>query len=85
MFTPGIGGPNVALFGPELAMSHYLATNYPDEIWYIVKYAAAGSLLNGDWYDGTVTRTVTIDGNEAFLADAMHSFVQESINSIKLV
>ena len=82
VFTPGIGGPNAALFGPELALAHYLATNYPDEVWYIIKYAAAGSLLNGDWYDGTVDRTVTIDGKTGFLADAMHSYIQSSLNVI---
>jgi hypothetical protein len=39
-------------FGPEVGLAEYLATNYPDETFYIVKYAIGGSCLDTEWFVG---------------------------------
>ena len=42
---------NAAAFGPELGIAEYLATNFPDEKFYIIKYAMGGSVLETQWYN----------------------------------
>ena len=36
-------------FGPELALAAYLAENYPDEQFYIIKYAIGGTAMDMHW------------------------------------
>ena len=36
-------------FGPELGLAEYLSETYPDETFYIIKYAIGGSSLCGLW------------------------------------
>ena len=36
-------------FGPELALAAYLAENYPDETFYIIKYAVGSSAMDLHW------------------------------------
>ncbi len=36
-------------FGPELGLAEYLSETYPDETFYIIKYAIGGSALFGHW------------------------------------
>ena len=36
-------------FGPELALAEYLAENYPDEQFYIIKYAIGGTAMDIQW------------------------------------
>jgi hypothetical protein len=38
------------IFGPELGLAKHLAENYPNETFYIIKYAIGGSVLDTDWY-----------------------------------
>ena len=42
---------NAAAFGPELGIAEYLATNFPEEQFYIIKYAMGGSVLETQWYN----------------------------------
>ena len=42
---------NTAAFGPELGIAEYLATNFPEEQFYIIKYAMGGSVLETQWYN----------------------------------
>lgn len=42
---------NSAAFGPELGLAEYLATNFPEEQFYIIKYAMGGSILETQWYN----------------------------------
>ena len=42
---------NIASFGPELGLAEYLATNFPEEQFYIIKYAMGGSILETQWYN----------------------------------
>ena len=37
------------LFGPELALAAYLSENYPDEQFYIIKYAIGGTAMDTQW------------------------------------
>ena len=43
----GMGGQGTTHFGPEFGIAQYLADNRPNEKWFIVKYSAAGTYLNG--------------------------------------
>ena len=36
-------------FGPELGLASYLSETYPDETFYIIKYAIGGTGLNAHW------------------------------------
>lgn len=36
-------------FGPELGLAAYLAENYPDETFYIIKYAVGSSSMDNHW------------------------------------
>ena len=44
-------GTDVQYFGPELGLAEYLANNFPDEKFYIIKYAKGGSILETEWYN----------------------------------
>ena len=42
-------GVNPTMFGPELGLAAYLSETYPDETFYIIKYAAGGATLHGHY------------------------------------
>ena len=46
----GLGG-SPEQFGPELGLAEYLSENYPDEKFYIIKFAMSGSTLDTQWYN----------------------------------
>ena len=45
-------GVDTEHFGPELGLAEFLATNFPDEKFYIIKYALGGSVLETQWFNG---------------------------------
>ena len=45
-------GVNITMFGPELGLAAYLSETYPDETFYIIKYAGGGATLY-DHYNPT--------------------------------
>ncbi len=53
IMAPSVNSGNTNAFGPELGIAEYLATNFPDETFYIVKYAIGGSCLATEWYVGS--------------------------------
>lgn len=44
-------GTDAQYFGPELGIAEYLAKNFPEEKFYIIKYAKGGSILDTEWYN----------------------------------
>ena len=44
-------GASSDLFGPEIGLAEYLSENFPDEKFYIIKYAKGGSDLETQWYN----------------------------------
>ena len=44
-------GAETKYFGPELGIADFLAEHYPNEKFYIIKYAKGGSVLETDWMD----------------------------------
>ena len=44
-------GTSQGHFGPELGLAEYLSEQYPDETFYIIKYAKGGSILDSEWYN----------------------------------
>lgn len=91
-FRPGIGGQAELWFGPELGLSYYLATNEQtkDELWYIIKYTAAGTYLGGNWiYDAGYQNAVTSENIYkdlgTYLADGMVSYVNTALDEISYI
>ena len=69
-------GYRVTNFGPELGLAAYLSETYPDETFYIIKYAIGGSSLCGLWNptDENLNRCLvefkaTVDEGLALLED----------------
>ena len=44
-------GASSDLLGPEIGLAEYLSENFPDEKFYIIKYAKGGSDLETQWYN----------------------------------
>ena len=42
---------NTDYFGPELGIAEYLSEHFPNEKFYIIKYAMGGSVLETQWYN----------------------------------
>ena len=78
-YKVGMGAQGNSYFGPELALAYYLATTegLKDQQWYLVKYAPAGTALNGQW-----TNTCTLDGKRTKLTDSMLDYVQTALDSL---
>ncbi|MBQ7357437.1 MAG: tyrosine-protein phosphatase [Clostridia bacterium] len=85
-YKVGIGGENSTRFGPELGIASYLKSAFPNETFYIVKFTAAGTNLNGQWFEN--------DGNGAdnwgliadmgdYLYPQMVNYINESIGMIQ--
>lgn len=81
----GIGGQYSTHFGPEFGIAQYLTENRPDEQWFIVKYTAAGTYLNGQWLanagNGADPYGLVADMG-GYLSDLMVNYVNSSINSL---
>ncbi len=91
-FRPGIGGQDSLWFGPELGLSYYLATNEAtkDELWYIIKYTAAGTYLGGNWiydagYNNADTSANIYKDLGTYLADGMVSYVDTALDEISYI
>ena len=67
---------NAAAFGPELGIAEYLATNFPEEKFYIIKYAMGGSVLETQWYNAKT-------GAVGELLSGFTSFVWQGLEKIE--
>lgn len=67
---------NAAAFGPELGIAEYLAENFPEEKFYIIKYAMGGSVLETQWYNAKT-------GAVGELLVGFTSFVQQGLAKIE--
>lgn len=78
-YMPGIGGQSNTHFGPELALAHALATTaeLKEQEWYIIKYAAAGTILQTQWLN-----QIAVDGVNMRLLDGLINFVQKDIDTL---
>lgn len=87
-YHPGVGGTvNGACFGPEVGIAHQLATNEAtkDEVWYIIKYTAAGSVLDGQWLEGTYDNEGLVSDMGGHLSDLMLDYVDDSLAKITAI
>ena len=88
-FKLGIGGQADLWFGPEVGLSYFLATdeNTKDELWYIIKYTAAGTFLGGNWlhesnYSNAITDTNIYNDLGGYLGDLMVDYVNTALDDI---
>lgn len=88
-FKLGIGGQADLWFGPEVGLSYYLATdeNTKDELWYIIKYTAAGTYLGGNWlYETNYNNAITAPNIQSdlggYLADLMVDYVNDALDDL---
>ena len=87
-YHPGVGGTvNGACFGPEVGIAHQLATNEAtkDEVWYIIKYTAAGTMLDGQWLAGTYDNEGLVSDMGGYLSDLMIDYVHDSLAKIEAI
>lgn len=88
-YKVGIGGQEESWFGPELGLAYYLATNSEtkDEVWYIIKYTAAGTFLGGNWlyednyYNASNAQNIYNDIG-GYLSDTMIPYVNTALDEI---
>lgn len=81
-----VAGENELRFGPELGLAKYLEEKYPGEEFYIIKFTAAGTLLNGQWFAADANGMDNwglVSDMGAYLYDQMKAYVTESIGMIK--
>ena len=84
-YHPGVGGTlDGACFGPEVGIAYQLATNEAtkDEVWYIIKYTAAGTMLDGQWLEGTYDSEGLVQDMGDHLSDLMIDYVEDSLAKI---
>ena len=87
-YHPGVGGTlDGACFGPEVGIAYQLATNKDskDEVWYIIKYTAAGSILDGQWLEGTYDNEGLVGDMGGYLSDLMIDYVHDSLAKIEAI
>lgn len=76
-------GPNGARtsIGPEYGIVEYLTANgYADETpLYIIKFTAAGTFLNGQWFEGLYDTYDLVDDMGDYLYNQMVKYIDESI------
>ena len=87
-YHPGVGGTvNGACFGPEVGIAYQLATDLTtkDEVWYIIKYTAAGSMLDGQWLEGTYDNEDLVGDMGGHLSDLMLDYVDDSLAKIQQI
>ena len=88
-YSPGLGGAeNGLFFGPELGMAYYLANtaSTKDEVWYIIKFTAAGTILNGQWLsnvEGAWDNDGLVEDMGASLSELMFNFIDASLEDIR--
>ena len=63
-------------FGPELGLAEYLAMKFPQEKFYIIKYAKGGSILETQWYNAKAETPLT-------LLTGFEEYVNEGLELIK--
>ena len=80
----GVGGQGDLWFGPELGIVDYLTANgYADDApLYIIKFTAAGTFLNGQWFPGAYDVYGLVDDMGAHLYDQMRDYIDESLAMI---
>ncbi len=91
-FRLGIGGQGMNWFGPELGFSYHIANtdNTKDEMWYIIKYTAAGTFLGGNWIYDTNYNNATNSQNihndlGGYLSDLMVNYVNTALDEIAAI
>ncbi len=87
-YHPGVGGTvDGACFGPEVGIAYQLATDpaTKDEVWYIIKYTAAGSMLDGQWIDGTYDNYGLVEDMGGHLSDLMIDYIHDSLAKIEAI
>jgi hypothetical protein len=77
-FVDAKAGQGVApqYYGPELGLAEFLAKNFPDEKFYIIKYTKGGSVLDTEWYNA---KTGTVHE----LLQALTNLVWEGLEAIE--
>ena len=69
-------GTTAEHFGPELGIAEYLAKNFPNESFYIIKYSKGGSIMDTEWYSAKNSRPLA-------LLDSFCSFVDTGLELIE--
>ena len=69
-------GHSEKYFGPELGLAEYLAMKFPQEKFYIIKYAKGGSILETQWYNAKADAPLT-------LLTGFEEYVNEGLELIK--
>lgn len=85
-YKVGIGAEASTRFGPELGLANYLNETYPDEDFYIIKFTAAGTFLNGQWFasDGNGYDPYGLkDDMGDYLYAQMRQYISSSIGMIE--
>ncbi len=99
-YRVGIGAQSAEYMGPEFGLAQYLKENYTNgEQFYIIKFTAAGTFLDGDWlpgdmyYDAVLSQFGYASGVESrphaspnlgsYLYDHMLYDIQTSLNNIQ--
>ncbi len=85
-YAPGVGGA-YNCFGPELGLARYLATNVntKDQIWYIVKYTAPSSFLQGQWQNNGTDPNGLVTDMGGYLTDLMNIQIDSALAEIAAI
>lgn len=68
-------------FGPELGIAEYLAENFPNEKFYIIKYAMGGSVLETQWFNAKANAPLDLLlGLEAFAKQGIQSLKNQGLD-----
>ena len=86
----GVGAQNQNYMGPELGIVNYLYDNgyTSDTPLYIIKYTAAGTFLNGQWFPYTLNDGYNPDPNDlvgdmgGYLYELMVEYIDDSLAMI---
>ena len=84
-YKSGVGGGAYGYIGPELGIVEYLTANgYTDDApLYIIKFTAAGTYLNGQWFPTTSNWDLDPEGLVAdmgdYLYNQMTAYIYESL------
>ena len=87
-YSPGVGGTlDGACFGPEVGLAYQLATTATtkDEVWYIIKYTTAGSMLDGQWLEGSYDPEGLVEDMGGYLGDLMITYINQSLTEIRQI
>ncbi len=91
-FHLGIGGQADSWFGPEVGIAYHLANtdSTKDEMWYIIKYTAAGTYLGGNWiydagYNMASNAQNVYSSLGGYLSDLMIPYVNTALDEIAAI